>query len=98
MLTLVSVVRLRVRAALNASNVAAGSNQALCFLYQCDLPGAIAALEAFVLAEPQRNLRESIVFNLCTLYDLKGHRADDKKKQLLALVQKFAPDDFVFKL
>eukprot|EP01117_Protostelium_nocturnum_P003622 TRINITY_DN1489_c0_g2_i1.p1 TRINITY_DN1489_c0_g2~~TRINITY_DN1489_c0_g2_i1.p1 ORF type:complete len:427 (-),score=187.89 TRINITY_DN1489_c0_g2_i1:419-1699(-) len=80
----------------NPKDVTAANNKAVCLLYTCNLSHAISSLEDFVFRDPENNLNESLVFNLCTLYDLKSENSLEKKKNILALVGKYASDDFDF--
>lgn len=74
----------------------AANNKAICHLYTCDLTKAISFLEEVIRKDPEKNLNETLIFNLCTLYDLKSDNSVDKKKSIMALVAKFAPDSFDF--
>ena len=74
------------------NNVAAANNRAVCLLYACHLPHAVASFEGSLV----RGLLEAtLVGNLCTCYDLASDRSADKKKALLTLVSKYAPDNFI---
>lgn len=79
-------------------NIAAANNRSICWLYTCDLAKAIGSLEGMIQSDPEHNLDESLIFNLCTLYDLASDRATDKKKNVMALVAKYAPDSFDFRV
>jgi lipoprotein NlpI len=83
------------------TNFIAANNKAICLLYTCDLTGAINLLEELIRKDPEHNLNETVVFNLCTLFDLKSDNSAEKKKGIMNLVGKFASDSFdfsVFKL
>eukprot|EP01119_Soliformovum_irregulare_P022310 TRINITY_DN7614_c0_g1_i1.p1 TRINITY_DN7614_c0_g1~~TRINITY_DN7614_c0_g1_i1.p1 ORF type:complete len:443 (-),score=102.42 TRINITY_DN7614_c0_g1_i1:39-1367(-) len=80
----------------NPKDLAATNNKAICLLYTCDLSGAIATLEDLIKKDPEESLHEVIVFNLCTLYDLKSDNNADKKKAVMSVAAKFAPDSFDF--
>jgi hypothetical protein len=80
------------------SNIAAANNRSVCWLYTCDLSKAILSLEEIIQRDPENNLDESLIFNLCTLYDLASDRSADKKKNIMALVAKFASDSFDFRV
>jgi len=75
-------------------NLIATNNKAICLLYSGNLSPAIATLEETINKNPEKNLQEMIVFNLCTLYDLKSDNSHEKKKSILNLVAKFASDSF----
>jgi len=76
------------------SNLIASNNKAICLLYTIDLGRAIGTLEELIRIDPQRNLHEVIVFNLCTLYDLKSENSQEKKKSIMSLITRFASDSF----
>jgi len=76
------------------NNIAAANNRAICFLYKTGLSKAITSLEDVIKKDPQRNLNETLVFNLCTLYDLQSDNSLDKKKILFQLITRCASDDF----
>ena len=79
---------------MDSGNVVAANNRAICLLYTCDLTRAISSLEEFIFKSPETNLNETLIFNLCTLYDLKSDNSPEKKKHILSLVGKYAPDHF----
>jgi len=83
---------------LEPRNTAAANNRSICWLYTCDLAKAIGSLEAMIQSDPEHNLDESLIFNLCTLYDLASDRSTEKKKAVMAMVAKFAPDSFDFRV
>ena len=70
------------------------NNMAVCCLYLGRLKDALKSLEALVHSEPDKNLHEGILFNLCTLYELESSRALHKKQALLDLVSKHKGDGF----
>jgi len=80
------------------NNIAAANNRSICWLYTCELSRAIASLEEVIQNNPENNLDESLVFNLCTLYDLASDRSADKKKNIMGLVAKHASDSFDFRV
>jgi len=75
-------------------HVAATNNQAICLLYSCQLIKAMHVLEDLIQADPVRHINESVVFNLCSLYDLYSDMNVDKKTTLMKLVAQFASDGF----
>ncbi len=79
---------------LDPNNLVAANNKAICLLYKCELSRAIAVLEELIRKDPERNLHETVVFNLCTLYDLKSDTSTDKKRGIMNLVAKFGSDSF----
>jgi len=80
------------------NNIAAANNRSICWLYTCELSRAIASLEEVIQSNPENNLDESLVFNLCTLYDLASDRSAEKKKNIMGLVAKYASDSFDFRV
>jgi len=84
----------------NNTNFEAIANRALCLLHVCRLDEAIKSLETLLAGSPE-SIQETVVFNLCTLYDLAFLDNVDKKEKLLLQYHNFLPDDFdlsVFKL
>jgi len=79
-------------------NIAAANNRSVCWLYTCELSKAISSLEEIIQKDPENNLDESLIFNLCTMYDLASDRSADKKKNIMGLVAKFASDSFDFRV
>eukprot|EP00953_Heterococcus_sp_UTEX-ZZ885_P030511 16124-Heterococcus_DN1.PRE.2 len=74
---------------------AAVNNAAIAALYLCDLRRALAALEGAVKCNPVANMRETAVFNLCTLYDLSSDPAGSSRRKavLQRLAQRYSLDD-----
>ncbi len=65
------------------------NNFALCALYTCRMRDAVALMESLIKEDPTSYLNHSIVFNLCTLYELGWDNAtSDRKKRVLQLVAK----------
>jgi len=75
-------------------SLVAANNKAICLLYTCDLTQAISLLEDLIHQDPERNLNETVVFNLCTLYDLKSDSSIEKKKALMTLIGKHGSETF----
>jgi hypothetical protein len=67
---------------------------AVCSLYLGKLMDALKSLEVLVHEDPESNLHEGILFNLCTLYELESSRALHKKQALLDLVSRHKGDGF----
>lgn len=78
------------------NNIAAANNKSICLLYISDLSRAVSTLEEIIRKDPEKNLHETLVFNLCTLYDLKSDGNLEKKKFITSLVAKYATDSFDF--
>ena len=70
------------------------NNMAVCALYSGRLKEAITILEDLINSDPCKYLQESILFNLCTLYELESSHAMKKKKRLLLLVNKHRGNGF----
>jgi len=81
---------------LDPNNIIAANNRAICLLYTCDLTRAISSLEELIRKDPEKNLDETLVYNLCTLYDLNSEGSAEKKKSIMSLASKFASDSFDF--
>lgn len=76
------------------TNASAVNNMAVCSLYLGRLKDALKTLEKLVHDDPDKNLHEGILFNLCTLYELESSRALHKKQALLDLVSRHKGDGF----
>ena len=70
------------------------NNMAVCSLYMGRLTDALATLEKRVMEQPMTFLQESILFNLCTLYELESSHAMQKKETLLGLVNRHRGNGF----
>lgn len=79
---------------LDPSNLIATNNKAVCLLYTCDLGRAVSCIEDLIIGNPEHALNEVLVFNLCTMYDLKSDNSQEKKKNLMLLISKYASDSF----
>ncbi|KAG2374966.1 hypothetical protein C9374_010340 [Naegleria lovaniensis] len=75
--------------------VNAANNKAICELYMCELTKAIETLEEFIRQDPSRTLEETLVHNLCILYDLESTESNEKKMVISSLAHRFRGDDFV---
>jgi Tfp pilus assembly protein PilF len=82
------------------SRAVIASNHAVCRLFMCQLPDAIKELEGLVFGDPANNLQTPIVANLCMLYELRSDstRSNERKKRIMAVAGKHAPDSFDFKV
>uniref|UniRef100_A0A7S2SQ46 26S proteasome regulatory subunit Rpn7 N-terminal domain-containing protein n=1 Tax=Mucochytrium quahogii TaxID=96639 RepID=A0A7S2SQ46_9STRA len=65
------------------------NNLALCYLNTCNLSKAIGLLEECIRRNPVQHMHRTIVFNLCTLYDLAIPRdqSQQAKKDLYMLAK-----------
>ncbi|KAL0798639.1 hypothetical protein Bca101_053814 [Brassica carinata] len=76
------------------SDVVAVNNKALCLMYSRDLPDAIKVLESALERVPTSALNESLVGNLCSMYELAYVNHADVKRTLNNWIARVAPDDF----
>ncbi len=67
---------------------------AFCLFYSGHLREAIALIEKHINTNPAKNLNETLVFNLCTLYELESSKAHQKKLTLLLWLNVYAGDGF----
>ena len=67
---------------------------AFCLFYSGNLKQAITLIENFIKNNPNNNVNESIIFNLCTLYELESAKAHQKKLNLLLWLNVYAGDGF----
>ena len=63
-------------------------------LYTGKLKEALTTLEQLIHSNPAQYLQESILFNLCTLYELESSHAVHKKQRLLQLVSEHKGNGF----
>ncbi|XP_041358877.1 trafficking protein particle complex subunit 12-like [Gigantopelta aegis] len=75
-------------------NTCAINNMAVCSLYLGRLKDALNTLESLVHKDPDNNLYEGVLFNLCTLYELESSRALHKKQAVLDSVSRHKGDSF----
>jgi hypothetical protein len=71
--------------------VVAVNNFSVCTLYLKRLSEAVQALEQLVREDPPRLMHDSVVYNLCTMYDLQG--ASHSKRVLQIVADRFHLDD-----
>lgn len=76
------------------SDVVAINNKALCLMYLRDLSDSIKVLENALERVPTFALNESLVVNLCSMYELAYVNHSDIKKTLSTWIARVAPDDF----
>jgi len=69
---------------------------AFCLFYSGNLSEAINLIEAHINRNNQSKnmVNESIIFNLCTLYELESAKALNKKLNLLLALNIYAGDGF----
>ncbi|KAI3883645.1 hypothetical protein MKX03_016327 [Papaver bracteatum] len=78
----------------DATDVVAVNNKALCLMYLRDLTDSIKVLESALESIPTFVLNETVVVNLCSMYELAYVGHSDVKKTLNNWIAKVAPDDF----
>lgn len=64
----------------------------VCLLYGGHLKEAIAVLESAVALNPVQALHESVLLNLCTLYDMESSKGRMKKFALLRQISHYQAD------
>lgn len=75
-------------------DVVAINNKALCLMYLRDLPDSIKVLENALERVPTVALNETVVVNLCSMYELAYVNHSDIKRTLSSWIARVAPDDF----
>ncbi|KAF2883543.1 hypothetical protein ILUMI_22607 [Ignelater luminosus] len=77
---------------LEPTNVMILNNMAVCLLYGGHLKDAIAVLESAITVSPVQALQESLLLNLCTLYDMESSKGRLKKFALLRQIARYQAD------
>ncbi|KAF3783125.1 Trafficking protein particle complex subunit 12 [Nymphaea thermarum] len=70
------------------------NNKALCLMYSRDLSDSIKVLESALERMPSVALDETVVVNLCSMYELAYVNHSEIKKTLSNWIARVAPDDF----
>lgn len=76
------------------SDVIALNNKALCLMYLRDLSDSIKVLENALESVPTVALNETVVVNLCSMYELAYVNHSEIKRTLSNWIARVAPDDF----
>ncbi|KAJ4715671.1 trafficking protein particle complex subunit 12-like [Melia azedarach] len=76
------------------SDVVALNNKALCLMYLRDLSDSIKVLENALERVPTVALNETLVVNLCSMYELAYVNHSDIKRTLSSWIARVAPHDF----
>eukprot|EP00299_Pterocystis_sp_00344_P011136 c5139_g1_i5.p2 GENE.c5139_g1_i5~~c5139_g1_i5.p2 ORF type:complete len:144 (+),score=35.96 c5139_g1_i5:498-929(+) len=72
-------------------HVHAANNKAICLLHLGRLPEAVDSLEKLLITSPYLVAHESLVQNICALYDLQSQNMQGKKEVIVELVKSIAP-------
>ena len=80
--------------AIDPVDIISANNKALCSMYSRDLIGSTKALESILDKAPLLALNESLVLNLCSMYELAFVHNHHTKKNLSDWIQQVAPADF----
>ncbi|CAI5496583.1 unnamed protein product [Closterium sp. Naga37s-1] len=78
------------------TNSVAANNKALCLMYGRDLATAVQVLEDQLQASPLTAVDETVVLNLCSMYELAASDTLNAKSTLSNWLTRLAPDDFDF--
>ena len=76
------------------TDVVAVNNKAICLMYLRDLSDSIKVLENALERVPTVALNETLVVNLCSMYELAYVNHSDIKRTLSNWIARVAPDDF----
>ncbi|KAL4367826.1 hypothetical protein GQ457_05G008600 [Hibiscus cannabinus] len=76
------------------TDVVAVNNKALCLMYLRDLSDSIKVLENSLERVPTVALNETLVINLCSMYELAYVNHSENKRTLSNWIARVAPDDF----
>ncbi|KAJ7531375.1 hypothetical protein O6H91_14G041800 [Diphasiastrum complanatum] len=78
----------------NPEDAVAANNKALCLMYSRDLIKATQVLEEMLQTHTLVALNETLVLNLCSMYELASVNSIESKRTLSAWMLQIAPDDF----
>ncbi|CAK9157507.1 unnamed protein product [Ilex paraguariensis] len=78
----------------DGTDVVAINNKAICLMYLRDLSDSIKVLESALERIPTMALNETLVVNLCSMYELAYVNHSDIKRTLSSWIARVAPDDF----
>lgn len=75
-------------------DIVAVNNKALCLMYLRDLSDSIKLLEGALERVPTAAVNETVIVNLCSMYELAYVNHGEIKKSLSNWITRVAPDDF----
>uniref|UniRef100_A0A7N0UZ40 Trafficking protein particle complex subunit 12 n=1 Tax=Kalanchoe fedtschenkoi TaxID=63787 RepID=A0A7N0UZ40_KALFE len=78
----------------DGTDAVAINNKAICLMYLRDLSDSIKVLEVALEEIPTHALNETLVVNLCSMYELAFVNHSDNKTRLSNWIARVAPDDF----
>ncbi|CAM8947171.1 unnamed protein product [Rhodiola kirilowii] len=78
----------------DGTDAVAINNKAICLMYLRDLSDSIKVLEVALEEVPTQALNETLVVNLCSMYELAFVNHADNKTRLSNWIARVAPDDF----
>ncbi|XP_057969898.1 uncharacterized protein LOC131159198 [Malania oleifera] len=78
----------------DGTDMVAINNKAICLMYLRDLSDSIKVLENALERAPTVALNETLVVNLCSMYELAYVNHSDIKRTLSNWIARVAPDDF----
>ncbi|KAK6924118.1 hypothetical protein RJ641_010318 [Dillenia turbinata] len=78
----------------DGSDIVAINNKALSLMYLRDLADSVKVLESSLESVPTVALNETLVVNLCSMYELAYVNHPDIKRTLSKWIARVAPDDF----
>jgi len=78
----------------NPQDIVSANNKALCLMYSRELLAATSVLEDNLQSSPRSILNETMVLNLCSMYELASMNSVESKRTLSSWLLNHAADDF----